>query len=56
MDATFAEVDSNSDGKISLEEYSIMCKRHPLILENLTISVDAARVPTVAAAETEPAK
>lgn len=43
MDTTFAEVDSNSDGRISLEEYVSMCKKHPLILENLTISVDAAR-------------
>ena len=53
MDATFTEVDSNSDGKISLEEYVAMYKKHPLILENLTISVDAARAPPT---ESQPAE
>lgn len=40
VDSTFTEVDLNGDGKISFEEYKLMAKKHPAILDNMTIRDD----------------
>lgn len=37
VDRTFAEADTNHDGKISFDEYAAMVKKHPTILSNMTI-------------------
>ena len=37
VEFTFREVDANSDGKISFDEYKEMVRRHPAILDTITI-------------------
>lgn len=37
VDQTFLEVDANSDGKISFEEFKEMVRRHPAVLNTITI-------------------
>ncbi len=37
VDQTFQETDLNSDGKISLDEYAQMVRKHPAIIKNMTI-------------------
>lgn len=38
VDATFAEADTDGDGKISFEEYRVLVTKHPNMISNLTIS------------------
>ena len=37
VDRTFLEVDGNSDGYISFDEYMTMASQHPLISSTLTV-------------------
>jgi Ca2+-binding EF-hand superfamily protein len=37
VDQTFLEVDANSDGRISFEEFKEMVRRHPAVLNTITI-------------------
>ena len=39
VDATFREVDTNSDGVIDFAEYSAMVQKQPSILKPLTLNV-----------------
>lgn len=38
VDATFAEADTDNNGKISFDEYKRMVLRHPGMIKNMTIS------------------
>ncbi|KAL9642334.1 hypothetical protein ABK040_007332 [Willaertia magna] len=38
VDATFAEADTDGDGKISFEEYRVLVTKHPTMINNMTIS------------------
>lgn len=38
VERTFTEADGNGDGRISLEEYKEMVRKHPTILSNMTIN------------------
>eukprot|EP01116_Phalansterium_solitarium_P014388 TRINITY_DN32028_c0_g1_i1.p3 TRINITY_DN32028_c0_g1~~TRINITY_DN32028_c0_g1_i1.p3 ORF type:complete len:194 (+),score=47.77 TRINITY_DN32028_c0_g1_i1:679-1260(+) len=39
VDSTFAEADTNSDELISLQEYEAMVRRHPRVIDNLSINL-----------------
>ncbi len=38
VDATFAEADTDGDGKISFEEYRVLVTKHPSMISQMTIS------------------
>ncbi|EFC38422.1 predicted protein [Naegleria gruberi] len=38
VDATFAEADTDGDGKISFEEYRVLVTKHPTMIGNMTIN------------------
>eukprot|EP00761_Pharyngomonas_kirbyi_P011762 gb/GECH01011788.1/.p1 GENE.gb/GECH01011788.1/~~gb/GECH01011788.1/.p1 ORF type:complete len:197 (+),score=63.60 gb/GECH01011788.1/:1-591(+) len=38
VDATFAEADTDGDGRISFEEYRVLVTKHPSMISNMTIS------------------
>lgn len=39
VDATFAEADTDGDGRISFEEYRVLVTKHPSMIGNMTIQV-----------------
>lgn len=40
VDATFAEADTDKDGKISFEEYRVLVTKHPSMIGNMTITTN----------------
>lgn len=40
VDATFAEADTDGDGKISFEEYRVLVTKHPSMIGNMTIQTN----------------
>ena len=40
VDATFAEADTDGDGKISFEEYRVLVTKHPSMIGNMTITTN----------------
>ena len=38
VDSTFAEADSDGDGRISFDEYRTMVNKHPSLLNSMTLS------------------
>ncbi|KAL0480677.1 serine/threonine-protein phosphatase 2B regulatory subunit [Acrasis kona] len=43
VDATFAEADTDGDGKISFEEYRVLVTKHPAMIGNMTITTNVKR-------------
>jgi len=40
VDATFAEADTDGDGKISFDEYRVLVTKHPSMIGNMTITTN----------------